>query len=62
MPLYNYKCDTCGQEVDLIRPAAERNEPAPCEGQRDNGAACDGILARHEAGETNARMGHRWMP
>ena len=30
MPLYEYKCNGCGQIVSELRPAAEREEPLAC--------------------------------
>lgn len=30
MPIYNYKCENCGAEIELIRPIDKRNEPVVC--------------------------------
>lgn len=39
MPLYEYKCQDCGETIDFVRPVAERNEPV-CHG------ACGGEAKR----------------
>jgi putative FmdB family regulatory protein len=31
MPLYAYACPVCGTKFELLRPAARRDEPVPCE-------------------------------
>ena len=30
MPLYEYYCENCRTEYDLIRPVSRIDEPAPC--------------------------------
>lgn len=31
MPIYDYKCEACGSEVEKMRKVSERDEPFKCE-------------------------------
>lgn len=31
MPFYVYTCPDCGRDTELLRPAAQRDQPARCE-------------------------------
>lgn len=30
MPLYEYKCESCGQEKEILRHMDEADDPVPC--------------------------------
>ena len=32
MPVYEYYCEKCDSEYELIRPVSRMDEPAPCSG------------------------------
>ncbi|MBN2084727.1 MAG: zinc ribbon domain-containing protein [Anaerolineales bacterium] len=31
MPIYEYVCEACRHEFDLLRPMTQADEPAPCD-------------------------------
>jgi putative FmdB family regulatory protein len=45
MPMYTYRCEKCGEQVDLIQPHDQQappttdDAPTPCEAGRNEGAA-----------------------
>lgn len=30
MPIYEYRCQKCGKDFELMRPFSKADEPAPC--------------------------------
>jgi putative FmdB family regulatory protein len=32
MPIYEYVCESCHREFNLLRPMSQADSPAPCEG------------------------------
>ena len=30
MPFYEYRCEGCGESFEVLRPVAQRDEPAEC--------------------------------
>ena len=38
MPFYEYRCDSCEEDFTLIRPMADRDEPAECPECKTKGA------------------------
>lgn len=49
MPLYQYKCDTCGVEFEAITRMDNRDEPQPCK-------SCDTGEAYHVITPVNFRL------
>jgi len=65
MPLYDYRCQDCG-EFSVLRPLSQWRDPAPCP---DCGGACERFVsgapavsalssAMHRARAVNERAGH----
>jgi len=50
MPFYVYTCPDCGADTELLRPAAQRDEPARCE-------ACGGERATRGAASFACALG-----
>jgi putative FmdB family regulatory protein len=41
MPFYEYKCETCGHEFEMLKKMSDPNPPCPCKAD-DAEAECGG--------------------
>lgn len=46
MPMYLYRCPTCGYEIEIIRTVDERDNPVHCNGFED---CAPGLMERVQA-------------
>lgn len=41
MPMYDYECEACGEQIEKIRKLSERDDPMPCKFLN-----CEGNMSR----------------
>jgi putative FmdB family regulatory protein len=55
MPVYVYRCATCGQEVDKVVPSDQRDQPQVC-------PSCGSVMVRNPTHEEPAKTPEKWKP
>jgi putative FmdB family regulatory protein len=56
MPLYEYRCRSCGDTFERLRPQADADEPADCACDRSDTVRLPSLIARGAGGGAELPM------